>query len=232
MQNDRDLHLNTLVVLNMNKGQNVRRGRTRHTPNKGGGSSNNGTGNRVDSKSRGNPQQNLDKYLGMARDALQAGDRINEEYYLQFAEHFQRVINERMQDDGNRKERSKNNNNNGGKQRPRHQSQASTKEKAPEKAFVDPANVDQPKIVDANEGKPEPVKQDVVKQGAAKQDLVKQGTAKQDVVPSEKKPRPRVARKREPRVKAVEVSTETSSVEAPVVASPEPAIKGEDKAAE
>ena len=55
----------------MNKGQNVRRGRTRHTPNKGGGSSNNGTGNRVDSKSRGNPQQNLDKYLSMARDALQ-----------------------------------------------------------------------------------------------------------------------------------------------------------------
>lgn len=201
----------------MNKGQNVRRGRTRHTPNKGGSSSSNGTGNRVDSKSRGNPQQNLDKYLGMARDALQAGDRINEEYYLQFAEHFQRVINERAQDDDNRKERSKNNNNNGGKQRPRHQSQASAQEKAPEKAFVDPANVDQPKIVDANKGKPEPVKQD---------------TPKQDVVPSEKKPRPRVARKREPRVKAVEAPTETSPVEASVAANPEPAIKSQDKAAE
>ncbi len=169
----------------MNKGQNVRRGRTRHTPNKGGGSSNNGTGNRVDSKSRGNPQQNLDKYLGMARDALQAGDRVNEEYYLQFAEHFQRVINDRAQDDGNRKDRSRNNNN-----RNRNQSRSSNNMKGENQKSMDPAAQDQPKIADGNTDKSISDKQ------AEK--------PKQDAAPLDDKAKPRVARKRSPRVKADE----------------------------
>jgi hypothetical protein len=49
-------------------------------------------------KLRGSPQQILDKYLALARDALTAGDRIACEGYYQHVEHFYRVINA----DGNR----------------------------------------------------------------------------------------------------------------------------------
>ncbi len=34
-----------------------------------------------------------DKYQGMARDALVSGDRVLAEYYHQYADHFQRIIN-------------------------------------------------------------------------------------------------------------------------------------------
>jgi len=95
----------------MNKGQNVRRGRAK-TTSKRGGSSN--AGNRTHNKSQGNPKQNLDKYTAMARDARQSGDRVNEEYYLQFADHFQRLINERNASAGeqnNNAQRGRNDNN-------------------------------------------------------------------------------------------------------------------------
>ena len=35
-----------------------------------------------------------DKYLNMARDAQHSGDRVITEYYLQYADHYQRLINE------------------------------------------------------------------------------------------------------------------------------------------
>jgi len=75
----------------MNKGNNVRRGRAKSSSKRG---SNGSAGNRVDNKSRGNPKQNMDKYVAMARDARQVGDRVTEEYYLQFSDHFQRLLNE------------------------------------------------------------------------------------------------------------------------------------------
>ncbi len=49
-------------------------------------------------KLRGSPQQILDKYLVLAREAQTTGDRIACEGYHQHAEHFYRVINA----DGNR----------------------------------------------------------------------------------------------------------------------------------
>ena len=204
----------------MNKGQNVRRGRTRHTPNKGGGSSNNGTGNRVDSKSRGNPQQNLDKYLGMARDALQAGDRVNEEYYLQFAEHFQRVINDRAQEEDNRKDRSKNNNRNRNQNQNQNQNQSrpSNDMKGEGQKVVDPAAQDQPKIAVGDEDKPAKVE--------------RPEPAKQDDLPLGDKPKPRVARKRAPRVKADDASDQVVSDKAPEAVSPEITAVSGDKAAE
>lgn len=56
--------------------------------NRGGGDS----GNRIDSRARGNAAQLLEKYKNMARDAQMAGDRVNAEYYLQFADHYFRVL--------------------------------------------------------------------------------------------------------------------------------------------
>ena len=53
-----------------------------------------GGGNRQDNRQRGNATQLLEKYKSMARDAQLAGDRVQTEYYLQFAEHYFRVLGE------------------------------------------------------------------------------------------------------------------------------------------
>ena len=68
-----------------------RRGRGgQRGPNMGGGQS----GNRQDNRQRGNAAQLLEKYKNMARDAQLAGDRVQTEYYLQFADHYFRVLSE------------------------------------------------------------------------------------------------------------------------------------------
>lgn len=53
-----------------------------------------GGGNRIDSRARGNAQQLHEKYKNLARDSQLAGDRVTTEYYLQFADHYFRVLNE------------------------------------------------------------------------------------------------------------------------------------------
>ena len=57
-------------------------------------SSNPGPGNRQDNRQRGNAAQLLEKYKGLARDAQMQGDRVLTENYLQFADHYFRVLNE------------------------------------------------------------------------------------------------------------------------------------------
>src|SRR5688500_12347766 len=49
-------------------------------------------GNRQDNRQRGNAAQLLEKYKSMARDAQLGGDRVQAEYYLQFADHYFRVL--------------------------------------------------------------------------------------------------------------------------------------------
>ena len=51
-------------------------------------------GNRQDNRQRGNAAQLLEKYKNMARDSQLAGDRVQTEYYLQFADHYFRVLSE------------------------------------------------------------------------------------------------------------------------------------------
>ncbi len=48
--------------------------------------------NRIDSRARGNAPQMLEKYRKLAHDASLNGDRVQAEYYLQFADHYFRVI--------------------------------------------------------------------------------------------------------------------------------------------
>src|SRR3954469_15081245 len=51
-------------------------------------------GNRIDNRARGNAAQLLEKYKNLASDAQRQGDRVNAEYYLQFADHYFRVLSE------------------------------------------------------------------------------------------------------------------------------------------
>ncbi len=70
-----------------------RRGRTGQRPqgNSGRGQE---QGNRIDNRARGNAPQMLEKYKALARDAQMQGDRVITEYYLQFADHYFRVVAE------------------------------------------------------------------------------------------------------------------------------------------
>ena len=51
-------------------------------------------GNRQDNRQRGNAAQLLEKYKSLARDSQLSGDRVQSEYYLQFADHYFRVLGE------------------------------------------------------------------------------------------------------------------------------------------
>jgi len=71
-------------------------GRRRGRGGQGGGGRNLGgqPGNRQDNRQRGNAAQLLEKYKSLARDAQLAGDRVQTEYYLQYADHYFRVLSE------------------------------------------------------------------------------------------------------------------------------------------
>jgi Domain of unknown function (DUF4167) len=73
-------------------------GRRRRGRGPQGSSNNNGGrnegGSRIDSRARGNAPQMLEKYKNLARDAQQQGDRVMTEYYLQFADHYFRIVAE------------------------------------------------------------------------------------------------------------------------------------------
>jgi hypothetical protein len=69
---------------------NNRNNRRRGRGNRNQGGANNQ--NRIDSRARGNAPQLLDKYKKLAQDAQHNGDRVQAEYYLQFADHYFRVI--------------------------------------------------------------------------------------------------------------------------------------------
>ncbi len=76
--------------------------RSSQKPNRSRGKSNRkNVGNNVnrvyesagpDGKVRGTPQQVIDKYLALARDAQTSGDRVMSENFLQHAEHYQRLL--------------------------------------------------------------------------------------------------------------------------------------------
>lgn len=93
----------------MNNNRNNRRRGRGNNRNQGGGNN----ANRIDSRARGNAPQLLDKYKKLAQDAQHNGDRVQAEYYLQFADHYFRVIadNKSRQDEqrgprGDRDERN------------------------------------------------------------------------------------------------------------------------------
>ncbi|WP_157085450.1 DUF4167 domain-containing protein, partial [Sphingomonas adhaesiva] len=75
-----------------NRQNGRRRGRGGGQRQGGGGQGQRDSGNRIDSRARGNAAQLLEKYKNLARDAQMSGDRVNTEYYLQFADHYFRVL--------------------------------------------------------------------------------------------------------------------------------------------
>lgn len=83
-----------------NRQSGRRRGRNNNGSNNGSNRTQSGgrggvdQANRIDSRSRGNGAQMIEKYRNLARDAQLAGDRVQTEYYLQFADHYFRVVSD------------------------------------------------------------------------------------------------------------------------------------------
>jgi hypothetical protein len=74
-----------------NRQNGRRRGRGGQRPQNLGGQAG---GNRQDNRQLGNAAQLLEKYKALARDSQLAGDRVQTEYYLQYADHYFRVLGE------------------------------------------------------------------------------------------------------------------------------------------
>ncbi len=77
-------------LIRNNQNRRRRGGNNGPRPQQMGGGNN--YGNRLDNRQRGNASQLLEKYRSLARDAQQAGDRVTAEYYLQYADHYYRVL--------------------------------------------------------------------------------------------------------------------------------------------
>ncbi len=81
----------------MRQGSNGRRPRGRPHRKQHGGAPrhSNFDSNGPEGRIRGNAHQVYEKYIGLARDASSAGDRIAAETYYQHAEHYYRILNAR-----------------------------------------------------------------------------------------------------------------------------------------
>ncbi len=77
-------------MLNTRQSQNRRRGRGRGPQN----GSPRGNESRIDNRARSNAPQMLEKFKNLAREAQMQGDRVMTEYYLQFADHYFRIVAE------------------------------------------------------------------------------------------------------------------------------------------
>jgi hypothetical protein len=98
-------------ILINNRQNGRRRGRGGQRTQGGGSQGSRDNGNRIDSRARGNASQLYEKYKNMASDAQRQGDRVNTEYYLQFADHYFRVLADqrgRYDDQGQAPRRSQN----------------------------------------------------------------------------------------------------------------------------
>lgn len=85
--------------------------RSRHKPNRGNNNRSGGNViNRVfdssgpEGKVRGTPQQIIDKYNQLARDAQLSGDRVATENFQQHAEHYLRLLGEAQKEQDQRRE--------------------------------------------------------------------------------------------------------------------------------
>jgi hypothetical protein len=82
------------LINNRQNGRRRGRGGGQGAPRSNGSGGGQDRGNRIDNRARGNAAQLLEKYKALARDAQMQGDRVNTEYYLQFADHYFRVLSE------------------------------------------------------------------------------------------------------------------------------------------
>ena len=143
-----------------------------------------------DGKVRGTPQQIIEKYNQLHRDAQLSGDRVNAENFAQHAEHYTRMLAEAQREVDQRREEQEAQNRERQAERDRERQE---RVKAQEAASNDPAKAEQPQT----SGFDQPVMDD--------DDNQDNGL----VETPEEKPKPRARKPRAPRKPKVETPTET-----------------------
>ena len=86
-------------------------------------------------KVRGTPQQIIDKYQTLARDAQLSGDRVAYENFLQHSEHYSRLLSEAQRELAKRKEQQQS------QQKPKTDNNSGSEQEASEKS-------EQPEVVE------------------------------------------------------------------------------------
>lgn len=99
-------------------------------------------------KVRGTPQQIIDKYTQLARDAFRAGDRVAGENFQQHAEHYTRMLAE-AQRDAEAKRQQADQQNRERQERDQQRREEKKKQREEQNAQPDPGAGDQPDLLDA-----------------------------------------------------------------------------------
>ena len=100
-----------------------------------------------DGKVRGTPQQIIEKYNQLHRDAVLSGDRVDAENFAQHAEHYTRLLAEAQREVDAKREEQEEQNRQRQADRDRERQE---RLKAQEAAANDPANAEQPDVVEAS----------------------------------------------------------------------------------
>ena len=99
-----------------------------------------------DGKVRGTPQQIIEKYNQLHRDAVLSGDRVDAENYAQHAEHYTRLLAEAQREVEAKREEQEEQNRQRQAERDRERQE---RLKAQEAAANDPSSMEQPDVTEA-----------------------------------------------------------------------------------
>ena len=104
-------------------------------------------------KVRGTPQQIIDKYNQLARDAQLSNDRVAAENFQQHAEHYLRMLSEAQREIDSRREEQERQNRERQAERDRERAERQEREAARQ---ADPAEAPQPDVMDFGSEQPTP----------------------------------------------------------------------------
>ena len=130
--------------------------RSRSKSNRNRGTSGGNVVNRVfdssgpEGKVRGTPQQIIDKYNQLARDAQLSNDRVATENFQQHAEHYLRLLSQAQREMEARREEQERQNRERQAERDRERNERQERDVA---RAEDPSNAPQPDVVDLSENK-------------------------------------------------------------------------------
>ena len=145
-------------------------------------------------KVRGTPQQIIDKYQALARDAQLASDRVAVENFQQHAEHYTRMLGEALREQEARREQQEAQQRD--RQRERNEQRGPQNEQRDQQTTQDPGQAPQPDIGGIE---------------AAPLGVVDEGNDSGLVETPESKPAPKTRRARKPRQNSDEAAPETAS---------------------
>ncbi|WP_417524136.1 DUF4167 domain-containing protein [Marinovum sp.] len=182
-------------------------------------------------KVRGTPQQIIDKYNQLARDAQLAGDRVATENFQQHAEHYLRLLGEAQKEQDSKREEQERQNRERQAQRDRERAERQERDSsggqdspAPQDSS-DPADAPQPDVLDLDDDssdnlvetpesrveedkpkrprrKPARKKSDAPAQGDEAADKGEGGEASANEAQSDAQPEPKAKRPRKPKAQA------------------------------